>query len=474
MKDKKSALNILTMLFLFILPFFSTIFLYNRIFTLIEIVFILLIFLNTIIIIPESRKNIKYIFLYLFFVCIYLGINYYRSRYFNSLIPGNFDYSLFSETLTIIKLFTPVLFLYSIYYQRLEYKKYIKVINYWSLLIGLTIIISSLFKFGYSSYSDSLVTANIFDWFKSPYYIDASCRGFFTYANQIAVWLLLLLLVNIYNFTSNNKCSFINIIIIVFSMIILGTRVSTIGALLTFICILVMYFIITLYHKEKINKKVYLLLIPLSLFILIPTSPYSDRLEELEDYQEYEITDIEDIVLEEETDSNYKVEYVYDNYNPNYLPKVFFEEYYSINYDDSFWYRFVKKNDNKIITYRYIENSIIKRVVKINNNKADVLFGISNTRIQNIVNIENDFVLHYYAFGIIGSIILLFYYLALGVFFIKEFFKKQDYKSFIFTTAFLLFIFCSYLTGNIINSINITIPSLFIVSGSFINGLKRS
>ena len=70
MKDKKSALNILTMLFLFILPFFSTIFLYNRIFTLIEIVFILLIFLNTIIIIPESRKKIKYIFLYLFFVCI--------------------------------------------------------------------------------------------------------------------------------------------------------------------------------------------------------------------------------------------------------------------------------------------------------------------------------------------------------------------------------------------------------------------
>ena len=474
MKNKQSLLNNLTYVFLIILPFFSTIYLHKQIFTLIELLFILVIFISTIIFIPKSRKNIKYIILYIFFACLYLLINYLRSKHFYSLVPGNFNYSLFSESLTIVKIISPVLFIYSLYYQKIDYKKYIRVINYWTLLIGLSIIISSLFKIGYSSYGDSLTTANIFDWISSPYYIDASCKGFFMYANQIAVYLLMLLLINIYNFLDGKLYSFINIIIIVLSMLILGTRVSTIGGLLTFICIIVLYFIICFIHKNKINKKVFLLLIPLSLFILLPMSPYANRIEELEDYQEYSINTVDNIEKDNVVIKKMnKTAYVYNNYNPNYLPVVFFENYYPIKYDDAFWYSFVKKNDDKIITYRYIEQSIIKRVVKVDNKKSDYLFGISNSRIQNIVNIENDFILHYYAYGIIGSIIILSYYLVLLIYLLISFFKKQDFFTCIITTSYLLFLFCSYLTGNIINSLNITIPVLFIVGGIFTNRLKK-
>ena len=480
MTNKKSLLTKFTLLFLIILPFFSTIYLHKRIFTLVEVLFILFIFISTILIVPKSRKNIKYIILYIFFACIYLLISYLRSKHFYSLVPGDFNYSFFDETLTVIKLISPALFIYSLYYQKIEFKYYLRIINYWTLLIGLSIIISSIFEIGYSSYGNVKTTANIFEWISSPYYIDASCRGFFMYANQIAIELLMLLLVNVYTFLEGKNISFINVFIIVLTMLILGTRVSTMGGLLTFICIIIMYFIISLFHKTKISKRVILLFIPLSLFILLPTSPYSNRVEELEDYQEYEQeTIISSEVVKEQNEKNVvvkkidRIEYVYNNYNPNYLPLVFFEKYYPIKYDESFWYSYVKNNKNKSITYRDIEQSIVKRIMNIDNKNSNYLFGISNSRIQNVVNIENDFILHFYAFGIIGSIVLLFYYLVLLVYVIIRFFKKQDYFTFILATAYLLYLFSSYLTGNIINSLNITIPCLFIISGIFTNGLKK-
>lgn len=121
------------------------------------------------------------------------------------------------------------------------------------------------------------------------------------------------------------------------------------------------------------------------------------------------------------------------------------------------------------MNYRTIETSIIKRVKEINDDKLDILFGISNVRIQNIVNIERDFVLHYYAFGIIGSIVLLLVYIIMLAYSIYKFFKYQTYYLFIITTAILLFIFSAFLTGNIINSMNAIIPFAFISSSVFLS-----
>lgn len=477
---KESILNVVTLSFLFLLPIFSTTYFHNNYTTLFEVIMICLIFLATLLIFTDSRKNSKYIFLYYLLCLIYLFINYFRADNFYSLVPGNFNYNVFEEFTTLLKLMMPITFLYSLYYQKIEYKKYLLVLKVWVVLICGSIIITNLFKISLSSYSERLITKNIFEWNINNYYQETASKGLFMYANQEAVIMLLMLLVFVYDSIYKNKKSLIYLFLLVISMLMLGTRVSAVGGFLTLICAYLFYIIYCLYKKEKFNKSsLFAIIIIIFWGGLLPISPYANRSIELSTVQgtnEEDVINTEDIkkayniednLKKNVQDENFEIAYVYNNYNPNYLPKVFFEEYYPIEYDYKFWYDFVKNTSIYDMNYRLIEESIIQRVVKVNDNPFDVFFGISNVRIQNIVNIERDFVLHYYSFGIIGSFILLFIYLLMLVYGIYTFFKYQTYYLFIMATVVVLFLFSAFLTGNIINSINAIIPFTFIASGIF-------
>ena len=471
-EKRKKVLNNVTLIFLFLFPLFSTVYFHSSIITLFEVITVFIIFLLTIIIFSESRKNVKYIFLYYLLCLIFLIISYLRAQNFVSLVPNNFNYSLIKEGLTILKLITPITFLYSLYYQKIEWKKYIIVFKVWTILISFTIIITNILKLSLSSYTDDFITKNIFEWSINNYYQETASKGLFMYANQQAAFMIMLLLIFVYDFLYKNKKSIIYILALSLAMLMLGTRVSSVGGLLTLICATIFYIILKLYKKEKIKWHFLYLLIPISIWlILLPISPYANRNIELN--LAYKNNDFEVLAYSEIKENNEildeKINYVYANYNPNYLPKVFFENYYPIKYDTEFWYNYVKNIKIEDINYRNIEKSIIKRVIEINDNKFDILFGISNTRIQNIVNIESDFVLHYYAFGIIGSFILLLIYIFLIVISLYKFFKYQTYYMFTITTIILLFIYTAYLTGNIINSTNIIIPFTFIASGVFLS-----
>ena len=387
--------------------------------------------------------------------------------------PGNFNYSVFDEALTILKLVMPITFIYSLYYQRISWKKYLLVLKVWVILISGSIIITNIFKISLSSYSDAVITKNIFEWNINNYYQETASKGLFMYANQEAVVMLMLLLVFVYDFIYKDKRSIFYIFLLAISMLMLGTRVSSVGGLLTLICAYLFYIIYVLYKKEKFDKKTLIIFIPIVLWgLLIPISPYANRNIELNSVEEVSdnvvgiATDQEELSEPSEEEIT-NIDYVYNNYNPNYLPKVFFEEYYPVQYDSGFWREFIENTPLEEMNYRTIETSIIKRVVEINDDSLDILFGISNSRIQNIVNIERDFVLHYYAFGIIGSIILLLVYILMLIYSVYNFFKYQTFYLFIFTTVIVLFIFSAYLTGNIINSINAIIPFSFIISGIF-------
>ena len=436
---------------------------------------IIIIFILTLIIIKDSRKNFKYLFLYYVICLIYLLISYLRADSFNSLVPGNFNYNVLDEGLTILKLIMPITFIYSLYYQKLDYNKYLLVLKVWIILISGSIIITNIFKISLSSYSDSVITKNIFEWNINNYYQETASKGLFMYANQVAVVMLMMILVFVYDFIYKNKKSIVYILLLTISMLMLGTRVSSVGGLLTLICAYLFYIIYVLYKKEKFDRKTLFVIVPILLWILlIPISPYANRNIELNRVEENYDTEVAIVTDQEELSESREEEitnisYVYANYNPNYLPKVFFEKYYPVECDSEFWKKFIENTPLEDMNYRAIEISIIKRVAEINNDKLDVLFGISNSRIQNIVNIERDFVLHYYAFGIVGSIILLLIYIIMLIYSIYKFFKYQTYYLFIFTTVIVLFIFSAYLTGNIINSMNTIIPFSFISSGIFMD-----
>ena len=473
---KENILNVITLSFLFLLPIFSTTYFHSSYVTLFEVIIICLIFIATLVIYKDSRKNSKYIFLYYLLCLIYLLINYLRADDFYSLVPGNFNYSVFEEFTTILKLMMPITFLYSLYYQKIDYKKYMLVLKVWLILICGSIIITNIFKISLSSYSNEVISKNIFEWSINNYYQETASKGMFMYANQEAVIMLMMLLVFIYDFIYKNKKSIFYIFFLAVSMLMLGTRVSSVGGFLTLICAYLFYVIYALFKKEKFNKfSLYIIIIIVFWGLLLPISPYANRnIESNTVWENDEVVvnslteEISDETLEENMgEINSEIAYVYDNYNPNYLSKVFFEEYYPIEYDSGFWYDFVKNTNINDMNYRLIEKSIINRVVEMNGKTSDIFFGISNVRIQNIVNIEKDFVLHYYAFGIIGSIILLLVYIIVFIYSIYKFFKYQTYYLFIMATVVVLFLFSAFLTGNIINSINTIIPFVFIVIGVF-------
>lgn len=474
MKERKNVKNIIenvTVFFLFLLPLFSTVFLYNKISTLIQIIFVFLLLIVTLILYKDSRKNIKWMILYYVLCLIYLGVSFYHQEYFKSLLPSSYGFNIVSELLTILKLITPITFIYSLYYIKLPFKKYMLVLKVWCILFAGSIVLTNIFKISLGSYSDTFITKNIFEWNKYNYYKYTASKGYFMYANQVSALCIIFLLMFIYDYLYNSKKSIIYVLLVSLAMLMLGTRVSTLGGLLTLVFAIIFYFIINIFNKISIKKRIYILVIPvLGWVLLLQVSPYNNRSIELNrsinrHMDEASIVDDKAIVMDDTSMDVDKTKYVYQNYNKDYLPKVFFEKYYPIKYDEEFWYNFVKNNSIDKINYRYIEKSIIRRVVEVNNNALDKFIGISNTRIQNIVNIESDFILHYYAFGIIGSIILLVIYLILFIYAFINFVKIQNYYAFIMLSCVVLYLFSAFLTGNIINSINVVLPFIFVVSG---------
>ena len=102
------------MLFLILSPVFDTVFFYSRLTTLIRISIILIFFLITLF---QKEKNSgihRWLFLYIISVLSYLIINFIRSKSFISLVPDNFNYSILSEALTMWKLATPIMLIYTI------------------------------------------------------------------------------------------------------------------------------------------------------------------------------------------------------------------------------------------------------------------------------------------------------------------------------------------------------------------------
>lgn len=470
-ENLKFILKLLTIIFLITSPIFDTIFFYSRITTLVRIFVILVIFISTIFFYKDSRKNLKYIIIYYLISASYLIVSYYHNQNFNSFFSSNFNYSFVYEIYSVLKLIMPITFIYSLHYQNLSKKDYKLVFIIWSLLISLSIITTNIFKISYSSYGDFLIKYNIFEWNKNIYYLESASKGYFTYANMTSLILLIMLIYNFYFFIKDNFKYIILVFLISISMLMLGTRVSSVGGLLTLICLTICYLFFVIQKKEKFSKNILLLLPVIFIWILLlQISPYKNRNIELNKYNNIlnnnmdgkdtlEGEDLNDI-----KNKDTKQEYIESIVNNDLIPEYFYKVYYSYENDPDFWINLIENTKEKDLTYRFLERKIIQRVKIINNNKLDTLFGLSNSRVQNIHNIEMDFICQYYAFGIIGSIILLGIYLIMLIFNIINLFKNFNFINFINLTANLLFCFCAYLTGNIICSMTMIIVYSFLCS----------
>ena len=262
MKNLKinDLINKILIIFLLIQPIFDLKFFYNSISTLIRVIIILALFVYYFF---TSKEKTKYwLFLYPLTIGIYFIFHHLNALHFTSLVPGDFNYSVFKEALYFVKMMSPFLLIYCIYKSSMSSDKILSIIKSLTLTISLIIVVSNLLLFSYGSYSDSIIKANFFEWFNSNShytYQDLASKGLFEFANQISAILIMFLPFIIYNAFYNRKCSdWFALILNVFALILLCTKVSVLGILVVFVYTMFAFFFISFIQKKHIVLKNYI------------------------------------------------------------------------------------------------------------------------------------------------------------------------------------------------------------------------
>ena len=200
-------------------------------------------------------------------------------------------------------------------------------------------------------------------------------------------------------------------------MIILGTRVSSIGAILiTIIAIIINVFSNSLKHN-RINYKIiiygllctiYFFISPVGVYLLDYTVP------------NYNIEDEHNECLKKLTDEKEISEYITNSLYDFRIDKAFIE-LYPIENDIYFWKEIALRNRNLNNDSRVMKTTIIKRIYEKNNNKYDKFLGMGYT--INFMDLERDYVYQYYLFGIFGIILILpqvLLYIKMGIYYLKN------------------------------------------------------
>ena len=484
--------DVFLILFLIIQPIFDLKIFYNSISTLIRVVIIFGLFLFYFV---SSKNNKKYyLLIYPLIVFAYFIFHHINAMNFNSLVPGNFNYSILKEGLYFTKMLSPFLLIYCLYKSSFSKDMIINIIKILVIIISSTIVLSNLFVFSYGSYSDIQIKANFFEWFNpsSTYnYYDLASKGLFEFGNQIAAILIIFLPFSIYKILDNRHWSnWIALISNVFALILLCTKVSVLGIFVVFGYSIASFIFISFIRKKPFLFKKYIPICTVLLVsaLLLPVNPMFSRINErntvIQTFSETTTEVEENIVTEnfvEETEpelttpnnvteevpspvvdnNQMMLNYIENTYESKKLHKQFLFDNYPYQYDPEFWYNFLQNDISLTTDYRYIETSMIKRVVEINNNPADKFLGITNTRLQNVFNIEKDFVVQYYALGIIGLILIFTPYFMFIICFgyktIKSKFKNLDTLNLLSIITIIFAFGISYITGNLLNSLSFTI-----------------
>lgn len=449
----------------------------------------------------EDKLSKKYYFIgYFVIVGIYFTIHHLNAIRLESLVPGNFNYSISSELNYILVLLLPFFITFITYFAGVNDNDFRKTILYLVILISGSIVITNLFKISLSSYDNTRISDNIFSWFGDAYkhysYFDLASKSFFNFANQVAAILCMLLPLTIYFLVvKTDFLSITSFLLQAISMLMLGTKVAAYGFVLILITMFVFYLFFALIKKEfKLSwKTCSCFLCTLAIFLIIfPKSPaiYKQQIAD-NTAQKYKYTDtlIEDAEKDNQDDQDDDHDNKKKFYNLNHDEKVkFIKKYYPqlcINptfilnsypykYDPDFWYEIMKKPVYQRLNYRFIEEQMLIRVKEINDNKMDDFFGIGVSRVRNIFNVERDYLNQYYSIGILGVLLFLMPFTAIlllgGYMCLSHYKDKFTFANISLLSAIALPQIAAFYSGNTIDAL-FTSLILGFVCGIFLKNI---
>lgn len=435
-KNKELLIKKILIVFLIIQPFLDTYILFEgkiiEIFkispsTVVRIIFVFILGLLSLTLI-KSKQKIKSYIIYGIILMVYSVLHIYNAYNFNSLTPGNFNFNPVTEIFYIIRLIIPIFIIILTSNIKFNKETAIKILNILIIIFSGTIVVTNILKISIGAYITRPIDYNIFDWFinnihETKSFYDTASRGYFSFANMISSMLFGLTAILYYKlFTKFNYKIIILLIIQMLAMFMLGTKVATVGFLLSTIAMFFVYLFFCIIKKDtKFSYKVIstIILIIMSWISIYPYSPCKNRTtiveeENKESQQELEKPKLEiDLEhLSEKEKGNVVKEFVYNNYKKYGIKEQHIIEYYSYEYDAYFWYQMFDEPYPIRSGNREVMIKILERLKYLNaNEQSDTMLGLTYSRMSNISYLEQDFISQYYTLGIMGSILLILPYL---------------------------------------------------------------
>lgn len=432
-------------------------------FLMVGILFIL-VFFN-----KDSKETRKPILIYSGVILVYIIIHILTTYDFDIGIFPSFKFSISEEVFYIARMILPMIIIYMVYNLHVTKEEFIKLFLSVTLISSLIIIIMNLFNISLTSYGgNNQIGGNIFEWFSAnrPNSKELASKGWFNSANQISALFMMLLPIVIYSIYDkfNIKRIFI-LCMCLLSMIMLGTRVSTIGWILVYVAMILIYLFFCFIIKNiKFEFKPFLciLIIGICYGFLFQYSPLVNTSEKID--QEALDAYTKDKQIKEE-------EMTVEEYLPFLaINKIYYTELYPYKDHKAFWYHVARevpyykrggnRNAQTLITYDI--NSNFKNVIS-------PLFGLSYSRFRSAqIYMEKDFFVHYYTIGIIGIILLLCPYFIILIYklihmlFIDR--KNFNFYNVMLLASLFLPIAVSFLSGHVVDELIVSLYIGFIAA----------
>lgn len=503
--DSRSAklLKLFLIIFVLIQPFFDFYFFYTEElseligFTIPPLVSVLWVFGMLLIFFAIDlkghlrKKSSRLLIAYLAVCAVYFVIHHLTNVDFTSVRPGNYNYSVVHEAYYISRLLLPFVVLFLTYELCITKEEFYRCIEIVCAIVSGIIVVSNLFCFSLSSYTNDPISANIFTWFtgEADNYNakELTSKGLFCYANQTAALLMFLLPVLLYRmFTKFNVWRVLLVFCHTIAMIMLGTQAASYGVLLELVVfLLVVIFcgiLLKKFNKEGIKAFAAPVAVLLALTVLmsaiLPCTPVvgkalaTERLHEEREKAEKKMH----LLVEDEFYSlpfEERVDFVNKNFVKYSLQWSFCKVAYPLEYDPDFWYKMMKKPISVRFDFRYLENRILTTVIETNDDPMDKFFGISATRETNICKLEHDYKAQYYSLGAVGVAVFMAPYVIFALWYsLQSLFKKNRkdiFENLSLAMALDVLLGVAYVTGNCLDVLFTTV-----VMGLFLGRMIRN
>ena len=419
----------------------------------------------------KSFKENKLISIYSILIFVYSILHIINCYNFTANVTSTFNFSLTSEIFYLIRMSLPIFLIYITKNLELNDYQFKKIILINVFIYSFIIIISSIFKFGYQSYGNEVITNSIINWFTSntSTTVNSGTRGLFVGTNRTSILLSALLALTYYFYYKEKGNRLVILIIMeIMASMILCTRIGSYVWPLVAIIMLVLYVIFNASHLSK-KKILYSAFIIILSFMILTFSPiknkeYGSDMEETfnelyinNNYGEI-LNKFDTISYISDSDKTYaeKVDFIESEYLNFNLRPLYVEEIYNYGADPNFWINIMKLDYDKRDDDRKIQLYISKRIYNLNNNNIDKYLGMGYSTFKSSdLYLESDIMVHFFTIGILGIIIFFGPYIfaiIYSLYFILKNIKKHcTFKLLTLNLSLCIFIFGSIMTGHILD-----------------------